>query len=588
MRSGLYAIASLDGAPIAAEDRAALGLAPRNPTDPLVAPGLVARVVDAEGIGGVTDQVSSGDEHLLFLGELDDPASLAAELGRVGAGPATIALLALRRWGDDAAHRLEGEWSLLHWNAQRRVLQIGVSRALRDVIHFATDGVRVAVSSELRWLGALPWVGSEIDPIGLAFNLGRAPVQERLAGRTVLRNICFVEAGTFRRFEAGRAPETLQRPADVAPRWEGSFEEAVSELEQELRLVVRRILARHGDIAILLSGGLDSALLAWLASEERRPGQTVTCLTGVVPPGSPHPDERDLARDVAQALGLPQVVVMPCTDARALEASANALDWMVGSMRSPRHYLYDALYDAARDCGASAVLDGCFGEHSITRRQLLIGPAKQLRRAVGMVRNTLRERSVSEGWPGDAYHARFSAALLGQLPADMAGRRPPAYAETLKSPDALLGFSKGYHKAARSPTTVAGGGLRAFYPFRHFRLIAMTAGMPVRFLSHGGMQRALAREMLKGRLPDHIRLQSKGLAFSPDYPDRLRDEASSLQPRIEELREAGAGEWVDLDWVAREAQRIAQGAILSPRELQKFQISVLAANFVVHWNQPRN
>ena len=43
---------------------------------------------------------------------------------------------------------------------------------------------------------------------------------------------------------------------------------------------------RHEKAMSLLSGGLDSSLLAWVEAQERKNGQYLSFLTSVAPPGS--------------------------------------------------------------------------------------------------------------------------------------------------------------------------------------------------------------------------------------------------------------------------------------------------------------
>jgi asparagine synthase (glutamine-hydrolysing) len=80
--------------------------------------------------------------------------------------------------------------------------------------------------------------------------------------------------------------------------------------------------------------------------------------------------------------------------------------------------------------------------------------------------------------------------------------------------------------------------LRIDFPFRDVRLLKLFSGFPAHFLRHEGFDRAPARALLKGRLPDSIRLRPKGMPFSPDYYDRLRAQAPQALDRIPVFRAA--------------------------------------------------
>jgi asparagine synthase (glutamine-hydrolysing) len=132
----------------------------------------------------------------------------------------------------------------------------------------------------------------------------------------------------------------------------------------------------------------------------------------------------------------------------------------------------------------------------------------------------------------------------------------------------------------RPPTEVICGQLRLDYAFRDTRLLKLFSGFPARFLRHGGLDRAPARALLKGRLPDSIRLRTRGLPFSPDYDDRLRAQAPMALDRIPAFRAAGVDEWLDLDWLA---EALARVHIHGPRTLTEafeLQLTACAAEFL--------
>ena len=168
IRTGLYAIASLNGAPIGPDHLSVLGFdgqpAPRH----LQAEGFALNVVDREEAGRAVHIVERDGMVLVLLGHLDEPADLAGALGMDPASsPAELALAALERFGADAPRRMLGEWSLLRWHGLARELTLLMSQACRDPLYFAIDHGRVAVSAEMRRLARLDWVGKALDPNGL-------------------------------------------------------------------------------------------------------------------------------------------------------------------------------------------------------------------------------------------------------------------------------------------------------------------------------------------------------------------------------------------------------------------------------------
>jgi asparagine synthase (glutamine-hydrolysing) len=581
-RTGLYAIASLDESISPPEDLLTLGLATGGARSD--SGDFSARVLDAEQVNAA-DSAWQEDDCCCFLGELEDLPGLAATLD-CGIAPAQVALAAMRRWGPQILDNLKGEWSLLYWCGSEKTLWLGASPVMRDRHYFAFDGRRVAISGDIRRLGAVSWVGATFDPEGVAFALGREKVRRLRNGRTVLKHVLQVETGTLHRFTPDGRHATFQASPYAMTPWRGDFEAAVTAVEQRLRQRVRAMLSHHERVAVLLSGGLDSTLLARFVAEQAGPSQKVICLTAVAPPGSQRPDEREKAAMVAEAFGLEHRLVYADEDARVFRPSRdNHLD--NGPSLSPRHYLFDALFDAARAFGATGVFHGVGGEISVSRTEVLATVDSRLTALIAWARaqrRFWRDRRSRIG----AYHAALAPTLSSALSEDYTGlsyRELHTWPRPARSPMGMLPF---YWKAWAKPTSVAGGGLRLLMPFRDPWLVRLIAGMPAEYAARNGQDRALVRALLKGRAPDHIRLQSKGLPFSVDYSDRLREEAHLILDYIPAWREAGAGEWLDLDWLERQAALLSAGKLKRPVEQFQIQLTALAAEYFLDWRQPGN
>jgi asparagine synthase (glutamine-hydrolysing) len=301
MSPGIYAVGSFAGEPVDPADCGVLGIDPSNAA-------FAGTARDYPGTSGTVDRHADGANLVLFVGRLHDAPKLAAELGRAEAGPAEMALSALVRWGADARARMPGEWSLLHWNAIEKRLQIATSYRLRDRVLIAQAGSRFAVAPNLATLTRLAWIDNTIDPEGMAYEL--SPQRFRLGrqGHTVLRQVRQVEAGQFVTLDvAGK--QVTKRPRLEAIPWQGSFEDGVAAATDTLRGIVRRAIAPYRRIGVLLSGGLDSTLIAAIAAEELRADQTLTGFTSVAPPGTGLIDERDWTQHTADHLGIELVPV---------------------------------------------------------------------------------------------------------------------------------------------------------------------------------------------------------------------------------------------------------------------------------------
>lgn len=574
MSPGIYALGSFAGDAVDPTDCRILGIDPTRD-------GFGGMARDFPGTNGTVDRHAEGANVLLFLGRLHDPARLAAELGRREAGPAEMALAALLRWGADARSRMPGEWSLLHWNAIERRLQIATSFRLRDRVLIAQRGSRFAVAPSLTVLSRLGWIDDAIDPEGLAFELSPQRLRLGHEGHTVLRQVRQVEAGQFVTLDAAGKHVVRRAPLEAIP-WQGDFQDGVAAATDALRGILRRTMAPYRRIGVLLSGGLDSTLVAAIAAEELRSDQTLTAFTSVAPPGTGLIDERAWTQDTADHLGIELVPIWPADDCEIYRPAPHEFE--NGPTRSVRHYLYSALFGAAHDRGVELMLDGEYGESALSRWANFVTPMSRLRATA----RGLRQR-LGSGWeaPQEKFLARFAPDFLARMPASLRGAVPPMPVDRL-SPSRPIGFTRGQPGFGAFPTADTGCALRRANPcLGDIELLRLVAGMPASFLCRDGHHRALIRAMLAGRVPEETRLRTEKRAFSPDYVDRLIREAPPLTVRLDAWRAAGVGQILDLDWMARTIGPMSAGEPLSYQTVVKFHTTAMAAAFLVDWRKRR-
>ncbi len=579
MRSGLYACIDFNGAPFDPRDAAVLDFDP-------------ADKETARGVDRITphavDVTQTGDSICVFVGRIDDDdGSLAAALDLARNAPAAIiAHAALSRFGDDLAAHMPGEWSCLLWESGAKRLRLATSLARRTPVYFQIAGSKIAVAPDLASFRRLGWADGVLDEEAMLLAFARPAVRRALGDRTILRGVRTVADGTVVTISADGGVSTGTQPRLTALDWTGDFMGAVAEVERLMRAAMRRRLAGHNRITCLISGGLDSSIIAWLAATERRAGQSLTLLSSVSPPGSAIADERAFSEIVARRLDLPIIWLTPDADAPIYRQSAALLSQADGPMLGPRHYLYDAINAAALADGSTLLLDGSMGEMSVTGYYPIASARTRLRRAVkGMLRR--EPAPVEFGWPEGAFNPRMAPHRLAALPESLReifteSDLPPARRRANHS----WGFIPGHNKMMRTPTEAVDGQLRSDFPFRDTALLRRFAGFPIAYARHGGLDRAVARALLAGHLPDSIRLRPKGTAFSPDYYQRLQRQAEDERTRLLLLRKAGIGEWIDLDWLDMALQRVAVGGTVAVADPMQVQTTALAAEFLYRWFNP--
>lgn len=570
-RTGIYGRFNLDGAPVDPREAALLGLLLPDPTTS--GAGLVVDLADP----GAAQEDRSNGALTLLLGRLDEPDAVAARLGMPADTPqAMLARAALDRFGGDARSLMAGEWTLLHY-AHHRVMLVA-SIAQRDRLLFVHKGNRLAIGPDLRQLGGLDWVDSDLDDPGLLFALGRQDLRAAGAGGTVLRDVRMLEPGgmvTIDRTGCDKAARALPEPA---PRWHGSFEDALAETRALLDRIVRQRMW-GGDMGCLLSGGLDSSSLTWLVARNRPPGIPLHCLSSAAPPGSGLIDETPFADIVANHLRLPIGHIVPAEAPGIYRPHADQFrDWN-GPRLVQRHYLYHAFAERMLELKAPLLFDGMFGEYTITSPFPLASMRERLR-------DTLRRwrgRPTQLGWAADrdAFHVFLAPGRT--LPTEISSAMAIAAApQRMPAPAELWGLLPSFEKIFGSPASMALGRVRVAQPYRDPRLLSFFSGLPAALLQRPGLDRAPVRELLKGQLPDSIRLRSKGLAFSPDYSERLKRQAPAARARIAAFRKAEAGQWLDLDRLATALERVAAGSARGDEAMQA-QMTAMAAEFVTWW-----
>jgi asparagine synthase (glutamine-hydrolysing) len=201
-------------------------------------------------------------------GEIYNHEALHAELERAGHRFATrcdteVLAHAYEEWGERFPERLRGMFALALWDARRRRLLLARDRFGIKPLYWSAENGELLFASELR---AFPRGEVDLDALEafLAFNAVPHPL-------SIFRGVRKLEPGDLLVWEDGRV--RIERFARPAPAPEDglrreSAEELAAELRDRLRDSVRAHLVSDVPVGVLLSGGVDSGLLAALAAQE--------------------------------------------------------------------------------------------------------------------------------------------------------------------------------------------------------------------------------------------------------------------------------------------------------------------------------
>ncbi len=579
-KSGIYGLVGLAGSPINPADARALNLA---------VPSSLATHL-CEGVDRQSAAVSRVENEtglMILVGDVEEGGDLARSLGLAAtANPAAIAQAALARFGPQLPARMVGEYTCVSVDHQGYVTLIQ-SAALRDPLLYAVRAGCLAISPSVFALARLEWVGRRLDSTGLAASLGRVRTRHLRDNRTILQGVYEVLPGESIRI----APDgqMTRSTADVLPHiapFQGSRADALVAVENLLTRIARERLARDARPAILLSGGLDSTVLATFLARARASGQRVGAITSVAPPGAELVDERAEATLVAQVLRLELHLCWPAPEANPYVPRAELFLGRNGPLLSNRHALTDAMHGVARDFGATLLVNGTFGEGSVTARGDMPAPLPRDvgRRMRALVRQVLRQLRPPQP-QGTGFHARLAPDLLASLPDSFAA--PPALPPVVPAGDGLFGYSRTALNAFSQPNEYAPGAIRMEYPFRDLRLLRLFASLPRSFLQAEDGDREFGRHLLGGHLPDAIRFRKNGRPASPDHLVRLRAFAPITRELIGQWRAAGVGDWVDLRWLDRALAHTSQREAGDIAFSNQVQITAMTAAFFAWWLQPQ-
>jgi asparagine synthase (glutamine-hydrolysing) len=207
-------------------------------------------------------------------GEIYNAAELRGELEQRGhvfrsRCDTEVILRGHREWGDALPAKLDGMFAYAVWDARARQLTVARDRLGIKPLWIARAGERVVFASEVRALLAARALPASLDGAAVASYLAWGAVVEP---RAIVRGARALEPGTIAVFRDGdeRRARFWKLPDDEVA---SSPSEAALAVRAALDRAVGGCLEADVPVALLLSGGIDSAALALVAGA-RRPIRT--------------------------------------------------------------------------------------------------------------------------------------------------------------------------------------------------------------------------------------------------------------------------------------------------------------------------
>ena len=293
---------------------------------------------------------------LVYNGEIYNFRELRAELQSLGhtfdsRGDTEAVLRSFLQWGCDSFTRLMGMFAIVVWDPRSSTLHLARDPLGMKPLYFASLSGGMAFASEVKAFKTLPGFQLRPSPLGLQQYIEFGYIFDE--NQTIFEGVSKLPPGCHALVRTGEAP-TIRRY--FTPRPPGEVEQCdeesrLDELYATLSVVTAQHLVADVPIGLLLSGGLDSSLIAALAA---RHVPVLAVSMGFADSGV---DERLHARRLAEYIGANYVDVTITPQDVMDEVTAGA--WVFDDLFADWGTLTTRLmYRRCRERGIKVVLVG--------------------------------------------------------------------------------------------------------------------------------------------------------------------------------------------------------------------------------------
>ncbi|RZD70679.1 asparagine synthetase B family protein [Streptomyces albidoflavus] len=364
-------------------------------------------IVDPAARPGPYEDPASGIV-LTFNGEIYNYRQIAAAWGiplEPGESDAHLVLRAWAKLGPGCLGALDGMFALAAYDPREGQLFLARDRLGEKPLYWRLDGGRLAFASEVTTLTGYGTAPLVVRPEMLSI--------ETPAGvDTPFQGIQLLAPATLLAFDVATgslAQQTWWTLEGLEP-WQGDYKTALARFSTLLadRVPLR---APRTDFALLLSGGLDSAMLAYLMRPQ-------VCVT-VRYPGQDRLDESATAAVVARDIGAELAVIEPTAQdfATALPEIMHALDYPMGNASTfSEHMAYRAIAERGIQVVAGGLGPDEFLMGYVRHALVLFGPEAVLGAGMESYRPLASKLLHPVGEPLESAEAIVRLILRGQDP----------------------------------------------------------------------------------------------------------------------------------------------------------------------------
>jgi len=538
-------------------------------------------ILDLSPSGNMPMTTADGDLCVTYNGEIYNYRELRAELETLGhhfrSGSDTEVLLkAYAQWGEECVHRFNGMWSFALWDRRRQVLFCSRDRLGVKPFYYAFDGRTF-------------YFGSEIKQLIYGANL------PRVANARVVYH--FLEQFLFDYSEAtffenifqlrGGHSLTLQLrdPLSLSTRryWELGIEagptssqkedEIYEEFRERWESAVRLRLRSDVPVGSTLSGGIDSSAVICQA-RKLAPNQKFHTFSSCIEEKSM--DERPFIAAVTKAIGSSGHLVYP--RAGSFWERIDQISFHQDEpIQSGAVFAQWSVMEAAREQGVPVLLGGQGGDETLCGYQkyryfylwqlLREGNPRAFSEAFLSLRNGTQSSwtltDASRYFPAP-FRSSFSVADRICTPVfrdTFANQRIPigvtqSIAERQKLDLTLTSIPSLLHLEDRNSMAHS---IETRLPFLDYKLVEFAVNCPPAVKLKDGWSKWILREVMKGAMPEEVRLRRSKLGFDVPQTSWMREGLSNGHRHIWDTPELRMGRFLDARKLAQETRRFLNG-----------------------------
>lgn len=537
---------------------------------------------------------------LTFNGAVYNFLELRRELQKLGhvfqtEGDTEVVVAAFSEWGSNCLDRFNGMWAIAIWDADRRSLFLARDRFGVKPLLYINQPASFAFASELKAFNQLDGFRAELDRDSAIYSLAEG-FELEATSRTLTKNVCTLPAGHFAFLDQGgfRVSRWWTTAASL-PEIPEHFEDQVSEYRRLFDDAIRIRLRSDVAVGTSLSGGFDSSAVLCEVARIGREGNERTAADfqrafTTIFPGSAN-DETAAARLAARYAGVP-LVESNFQTADPLDQIERVLYDFEGFYLTLPTPIW-RIYREIRRGGCPVSIDGHGADEAIgaykTGEFAFFQDAPALSADPAATWRRLQLFANSPLDPAGARRAGWLAALRGawnfhpSLALARSATRPvhrlidrfnrrrgvvsprhflltdarlsidrsqfvsPASFDRLPGPDDPLNneLYRMFHSTVL-PTLLRNydrlsmaHGIEVRMPFMDWRLVALSFALPASAKIGALQTKRVAREALRGAMPEEIRASPVKIGFNAPMEDlmagRFRDFVESLIPAHHEI-----------------------------------------------------